>query len=155
MTGAAEAGPGPVAIIDVPARLAAVVRRQVRYSEMGDAQRRARPLLQAALRAAAVAPDGPPVTIWRPLEAGLVDYAPGLFVPRPIEEAGEISLLTLPAGQAAHLRLTGSYAGLPAAWERLFAGCEGRLRAGLNWEVYTRSETDSDAAETDLYVLLA
>lgn len=142
-----------VEIIDVAPRLAAVVRQPVGYAAMGDAQRKARPLLEAALRAADTVPDGPPLTIWRPLDAGLVDYAPGVFVPRAIAEAGEVSLLTLPAGQAAHLRLTGSYAGLPAAWERLFAGCAGRALAGLNWEVYTVA--DAEAPETDLYAMLA
>ena len=143
---------GQVDIVDVTPRLAAVVRQQVGYGDMGDAQRKARPLLDAALRAANIAPDGPRLTVWRPLDGGLVDYAPGLFIPRPIEEVGEVSLLTLPAGRAAHLRLTGSYAGLPGAWETLFAGCAGHARAGLNWEVYASSGPDGD--ETDLYALL-
>ncbi|AWN43614.1 GyrI-like domain-containing protein [Methylobacterium durans] len=77
-----------------------------------------------------------------------------MFVPRPVAATGEVSLLTLPAGRAAHLRLTGSYAALPAAWERLLAGCEGRARTGLHWEVYTASGPDGDAAETDLFALL-
>ncbi|WP_336485913.1 GyrI-like domain-containing protein [Methylobacterium nigriterrae] len=151
---ATSASMSPVRIVDVAPRLAAVVRRRVRYAEMGDAQRRARPLLEAALGAADVVPDGPPLTVWRPVDGGLVDYAPGLFVPRPIAATGEVSLLTLPAGQAAHLKLTGSYAGLPAAWERLFAGCEGRARTGLQWEVYTAAGANPEATETDLFALL-
>ena len=134
--------------------LVAVVRRAVGYTEMGDAQRRARPLLAAALSAADVMPNGPPLTVWRPLEGGLVDYAPGVSVARPITGTDEVSLLTLSAGRAAHLKLTGSYANLPAAWERLFVGCEGRARAGWQWEVYTAAGTDSEAAETDLFALL-
>ena len=145
----------PVRIIDVAPRLVAVVRRAASYAEMGSAQRRARPLLEAALRAAGVVPDGPPLTVWRPLDGGRVDYAPGVFVPRPIPAAGEVSLLTLPAGRAAHLKLTGSYASLPAAWEHLFAGCEGGARTGLRWEVYTAAGTNPDMAETDLFALLA
>jgi hypothetical protein len=143
----------PVRIIAVAARLVAVVRRSVSYAEMGDAQRRARPLLAAALRAADIVPDGPPLTVWRRLDDGRVDYAPGVFVPRAIAVAGEVSLLSLPAGQAAHLTLTGSYAGLPAAWERLFAGCEGRARTGLQWEVYKAAAADT--VETELFAQLA
>lgn len=141
-----------VMIIDMVPRLAAVVRQQVGYAAMGEAQRRARPLLEAALRAANIVPDGPHLTIWRPLGGGLVDYAPGVFVPTPIVESGEVSLLTLPAGRAAHLTLTGSYASLPAAWERLFEGCAGLSIAGLNWEVYNAA--GSDTSETILYALL-
>lgn len=147
-----NAANGEVSIIDVPPRLVAVVRCPVGYAQMGDAQRRARPLLQAALRTAGCSSDGPPLTVWRPLEGGLVDYAPGVFVPRPIPVAGEVSLLTLPAGQVAHLTLAGSYAELPAAWDQLFAGCAGRALAGLNWEVYTAQGADPT---TDLYTLLA
>jgi effector-binding domain-containing protein len=143
----------PVEIVDVAPRLAAVVRRRVGYAEMGDAQRRARSLLEAALRVADVVPDGPRLTVWRTLGGGLVDYAPGVLIPKPIPEAGEVSLLTLPSGRAAHLMLTGSYASLPAAWEQLFSGCAGRALAGLNWEVYTAA--GSDGGETDLYTLLA
>lgn len=142
----------PVEVVVVTPRLAAVVRQQVGYAGMGDAQRRARPLLDAALRAADISPDGPRLTIWRPLAGGLVDYAPGIVIPRPIAEAGQVSLLTLPAGRASHLKLTGSYADLPTAWEQLFAGCAEHALSGLNWEVYTGA--DSDGPETDLYVLL-
>ncbi|WP_162560903.1 hypothetical protein [Methylobacterium durans] len=67
---------GPIGIVDVAPRLAAVVRQRVGYAEMGRAQRHARSLLEAALRDAGVAPDGPPLTVWRPLDGGLVDYAP-------------------------------------------------------------------------------
>ena len=143
----------PVEIVTIAPRLAAVVRRQVGVAAMRDAQRRARPLLDAALRAAGVVPEGPRLTAWRTLEGGLVDYAPGVFVSRPIAEAGEVSMLTLPDGRAAHLRLTGSYAGLQAAWELLFAACASRPRAGLNWEVYT--DAGPEGGETDLYAMLA
>ncbi len=141
-----------VRIVEVAMRLVAVVRSPIGYAGMGDAQRRARPLLAAALRDAGIGPDGPSLTVWWPLEAGRVDYAPGVFLAPPIVETREVTLLTLPAGQAAHLTLTGSYGELPAAWERLFAGCTGRVRAGLNWEIYTVQ--GADAATTDLYTLL-
>ena len=148
-------GAGPVTIIGVERRFAAVVRQEVGYAEMANAQRRARKVLDARLRDAGIAPAGPALTVWRPLGAGLVDYAPGVFVATPVAGMGEVSLLTLPAGRAAHLRLSGSYENLPAAWERLFAGCEGHALAGLNWEVYTTPGAGPDAAETDLFALLA
>ena len=149
---AASSSFSPVTIVDVPTRFVAVVRRDVSFAEMGEAQRRARPLLQAALQAAEIAPASPPLTVWRMTGDGRVDYAPGVFVAQPLAATGEVSLLTLPAGQAAHLTLTGGYDQLPAAWERLFAGCAGRTRTGLNWEVYPAQ--NADAAKTDLYSLL-
>lgn len=118
------------------------------------AQRRARVALETALKAADVAPLGPHLTVWRMPSGGVMDYAPGVFVETPISGNGEVSSLTLPEGRAAHLRLTGSYAGLPDAWGRLFKGCEGRELSGLNWEIYTAPD-GSGTIQTDLYALLA
>lgn len=143
-----------VEIVDVEPRLAAVVRKRVPMAEMPDAQRRARATLEAALKTADVTPLGPNLTVWRMPEGGAIDYAPGVFVAEPLAEAGEVTSMTLPAGRAAHLRLTGSYAGLPDAWGRLFKGCAGHELSGLNWEIYTASDSSADS-RTDLYALLA
>ncbi len=144
----------PVEIVDVQPRLAAVVRKRVAMRDMPDAQRRARLVLETALKAADVAPLGPNLTVWRMPDGGSIDYAPGVFVAKPLEGIGEVSSFTLPEGRAAHLRLTGSYAGLPDAWGRLFKGCEGRELSGLNWEIYATSDCSAEI-HTDLYTLLA
>jgi effector-binding domain-containing protein len=137
-------------IVQVEQRLAAIVRKRVPFAEMGKAQREARALLDATLAAGNVQPDEHGLTVWRSPKDGMIDYAPGKFVSRPIEVSGEVSLFTLPQGKAAHLRLSGSYEGLPEAWRRLFEECDSRglERAGLNWEIYA-------PAETDIYTLLA
>ena len=144
----------PVEIVDVQPRFAAVVRKRVAMTDMPDVQRRARPALDTALKAAGVAPFGPNLTVWRMPDGGLIDYAPGVFIAKPLEGAGEVSSITLPEGRAAHLRLSGSYAGLPEAWNRLFKGCEGHELSGLNWEIYTASDSSTETL-TDLYALLA
>ena len=77
-----------------------------------------------------------------------------MFIAKPLEGTGEVSSITLPEGRAAHLRLSGSYAGLPEAWSRLFKGCEGRELSGVNWEIYTASDSSTET-HTDLYTLLA
>jgi effector-binding domain-containing protein len=87
-------------------------------------------------------------------EDGMIDYAPGVFVAKPLEGTGEVSSFTLPEGRAAHLRLTGSYTGLSDAWNRLLKGCEGRELSGVNWEIYTASDSSAEM-HTDLYALLA
>lgn len=144
-----------IRIEEVEARFALVVRRKVTFAEMGDAQRHARALLAAALRSAGAAPGGLNLTIWRPLPDGLVDYAPGVFVDAAFAADGETGMFELPAGHATRLTVTGSYADLPAAWQRLRAEAEVRGSAGLNWEVYTRSGSGPDDNETDLFALLA
>ena len=143
----------PVEIVDVQPRFAAVVRKRVAMTDMPDAQRRARLALETALKAAD-APFGPHLTVWRMPDGGLIDYAPGVFVAKPLEVTGEVSSITLPEGRAAHLRLSGSYAGLPEAWSHLFKGCEGRELSGMNWEIYTASDSSTET-HTDLYALLA
>lgn len=144
----------PVEIVDVRPQLAAVVRKRIAMKDMPDAQRRARLTLETALKASGVTPPGPNLTIWRMPDDGLVDYAPGVFVAKPLEGMGEVSTITLPEGRAAHLRLSGSYAGLPEAWGQLFKGCEGRGLSGVNWEVYTSLASETET-HTDLYALLA
>ncbi len=144
----------PVEIVDVQPQFAAVVRKRVPMADIPDAQRRARLALQTALKAADVAPLGPNLTVWRRPEGGSIDYAPGVFVAKPLAESGDISTITLPEGRAAHLRLSGSYAGLPEAWNRLFKGCEGRELSGVNWEIYTAADGAAET-HTDLYALLA
>jgi len=144
----------PVKIVDVEPRLVAVVRKRVALTDMSNAQRRARLALDAALKATDVTPLGPKLTVWRIPEDGVIDYAPGVFVARPLEGAGEVTSFKLPEGRAAHLRLTGSYTDLPDAWNRLFKGCGGQKLSGLNWEIYTASDSAAET-HTDLYALLA
>lgn len=145
---------GPVTTVEVVPRLAAVMRRTVGFAGMPEAQRRARTVVDAAVRAAGVALHGPWLTIWRRLDDGRIDYAPGRLIPEPIAEAGEVSLFTLPAGRAAHLTLTGSFAALPQAWETLFAARGEGGSAGLNWEIYADAELGPDRARTELFALL-
>ena len=79
---------------------------------------------------------------------------PGVFIAEPLEGSGDVSSITLPEGRTAHLRLSGSYVGLPEAWNRLFKGCEGYDLSGLNWEIYAAGNGSADT-HADLYALLA
>lgn len=146
-------------IAAVEPQLAAVVRKRVAFADIPAAQRAARAALDAALKAAEAHPAGPTLTVWRMPEAGVLDYAPGVFVDGDFlpgrGEQDSVTLFTLPRGRAAHLRVTGSYEALPEAWGRLFAGCQDQALAGLNWEIYTTPGSAQGTIETDLYALLA
>jgi effector-binding domain-containing protein len=142
-----------VSVIEVEPRLAALVRKRVPFARIPETQREAREALTTALDSANLQPAGPWLTVWRTPQDGLIDYAPGVFVPDGLDVTDEISLFTLPRGRAAHLRMVGPYEGLPDAWSRLFAGCAGVQLAGLNWEIYVPG-TSPDKNRTDLFALL-
>jgi effector-binding domain-containing protein len=115
-------------VVPVAAQATAIVRTEVLPSEMPGAQRRARSLLANALKDAGVDTPAQAFTMWRSGSHGKIDYAPGVFVPNPMKAAADVSLYTLPDGRAAYVKLTGSYAALPAAWQHLFASCKAQ-----NW----------------------
>jgi effector-binding domain-containing protein len=153
----AEAGitTSGVEIVAVQPQLAAVMRKRVPFASIPETQRQARAALSAAFEGAGVQPVGPWLTVWRTPQDGLIDYAPGVFVPEDTREMDGIELFALPQGRAAHLRLHGPYEGLPDAWGRLFAACNAHRLAGLNWEIYSVSNGGQEKIQTDLYAFLA
>jgi effector-binding domain-containing protein len=142
-------------IITVEPQLAAVMRKRVPFAGIPETQRQARAALSAAFENAGVTPVGPWLTVWRTPQGGLIDYAPGVFVPEDTREMDEIELFPLPQGRAAHLRLHGPYESLPEAWGQLFAGCNAHRLAGLNWEIYSVPDGGQAEIQTDLYAFLA
>ena len=154
---ATRGGPAQIEIVPVEPQLIAIIRNTVAFADLPRAQREARASLSAMLDEAGIADRGRTLTVWRPLQAGMIDYAPGVFVPEEFRVSGAVSLFTLPEGRAAHLRMRGSYADLPNAWERVFSGikAQGAVPAGLNWEIYAAPDVPPEEAETDLYAFLA
>ena len=144
-----------VEIIAVETQLAAVMRKRVPFASIPETQRQARAALSAAFEGADVQPVGPWLTVWRTPQDGLIDYAPGVIVPKDTREINGVELFALPQGRAAHLRLHGPYEGLPDAWSHLFAGCNAHRLAGLNWEIYSVSNGGQEKIQTDLYAFLA
>lgn len=154
MTGVGVTTSG-VEIISVEPQLVAVMRKIVPFAAIPETQRQARIAVSAALDSAGVQPLGPWLTVWRTPQGGVIDYAPGVFVPEDTRAMDGIELFTLPQGQAAHLRLQGPYEGLPEAWGRLFEGCNAHRLAGLNWEIYAVPNRGEQKIQTDLYAYLA
>jgi effector-binding domain-containing protein len=144
-------------VVPVAAQPTAIVRKEVLPSEMQAAQQHARALLADALKDAGAGTKAQAFTMWRPGANGKIDYAPGLFVPQSVKAAGDVTLYTLPAGRAAHVKLSAGYEALPKAWQHLFESCKAQKLelAGVNWEVYKDAEAGSGKNETDLYALLA
>jgi effector-binding domain-containing protein len=142
-------------IITVEPRLAALVRKRVPFAQIPETQRQARAVLAPALEHANIRPLGPWLTVWRTPQDGLIDYAPGVFVPEGTREMDGVDLFTLPLGHAAHLRLHGPYEGLPDAWARLFAASNAHPLAGLNWEIYSVPNGGQEKIRTDLYLFLS
>lgn len=144
-------------IVEVLPRRAAVVRQTVSMSQMPQAQRHARGELDTLVKSGAIVPASPPATIWRATDSGKVDYAPGIFIEKGFDASGNVTVLTLPGGRAAHVVLDGPYEELGAAWQRMFADCarEGIALSGLNWEVYAAPAAPGQQPRTELYSLVA
>jgi effector-binding domain-containing protein len=146
-----------VTIVHVKERLAIVVRKSIPFADMPGAQKEARAILQAELAAANVEPEAGHLTVWRPPQNGVIDYAPGRFVAEKFAVTRGASFLSLPEGRAAHLRLKGAYSQLPHAWQHLFDFCRAQnlQLAGLNCEVYAPEGAASETPQSDLYAFLA
>ena len=142
--------------IEVPPRLAAVVRQTVSMPQMPQAQRQARSAIDALVKSGVIVPASPPLTIWRAADGGKVDYAPGVFVETGFDASGDVSIFTMPAGRAAHFVLDGPYEELGSAWQHLFTACreQGLKLSGPNWEIYT-PPASTPHPRTELYSLLA
>jgi GyrI-like small molecule binding domain len=146
---------GPVRIVEVEAQITAVVPVSSPMEELPHAQRAAHATLEAVIPELDLEPLGLSLTAWKPPSVGILYMEPGFIVPRAFEGEGGVVCSGTPAGRAAHLTLTGSFAGLSEAWSKLFQWCaeNGHKTAGTNWEIYGARE-ESPTNKTELYALL-
>jgi hypothetical protein len=146
---------GPVRIVDVEAQITAVVPIIAPMGELPQAQMAARATLEEVVPALDLEPLGLSLTAWRPPSEGQLYMEPGFIVPRAFEDEGGVICSGTPAGRAAHMTLTGSFAHLGEAWQKLHAwvGEQGLKASGTNWEIYGDRE-ESPTNKTELYVLL-
>ena len=145
-------------IVTVERCLTVVVKAEVPFGEIPQAQRSARAKVDAILPSLDVGTIGRTCTRWTPPSNGKLQMEMGMIVERPFEAQGEVLPSELPAGRAAHFLLKGPFDGLPEAWETLFNWCRAQklTPAGVNWEIYSeRRSVDPSKLETELYVLLA
>jgi hypothetical protein len=145
-------------IVTVERYLTAVVKANVPFGEIPQAQRNARAKIDATLASLDVGALGRTCTRWTPPSNGKLPMETGTIVERPIQAKGEVVPSDLPAGRAAFFLMTGPFDGLPKAWETLFDWCNAQklTPAGVNWEIYSEwLGVDPSKLETKLYVLLA
>jgi len=95
---------------------------------------RPRGLLGAHTRMIGIVHDNPDVT---PPEK--VRYDAAIAVNRPVQPEGEFGVQELPGGRYALMQHRGPYAGLGAAYQRLYGG--GCQRAGINYAKRRRSKS--------------
>ena len=147
-----------VDVVDVPATRRAAVRHQGPYVEIGAAfgvleQKAAELGLGKEPDAIRVAiyyddPDGTPAAELRSVAA--------VSVPEDAD-IGDLDEARLPTGKYLRAEFTGHYAGLEAAWGRLYgeyvAAGGYAVRDGVNFEVYVNDHsTPPDQLRTDLYL---
>jgi effector-binding domain-containing protein len=138
-------------IVTVERRMTAVVKADVPFAQIPEAQRSARAKLQAVLPSLEAGPLGPTCTRWTPPANGKLPMEMGTIVARPVAAKDDVVPSDLPAGRAVHLSMKGPFDGLPGAWQTLFDWCkaEGLATAGINWEIYGAEQ------DAELYALLA
>jgi hypothetical protein len=144
-------------IVTVERQLTPVVKAKVPFAEIPQAQRAARAGIDAGLPSFDTGALGLTCTRWVPPQGGALDMEMGTIVTRPIAAKGEIVPSELPVGRAVHYVMAGPFDGMGAAWQKLFDWCQAeKLKpAGINWEIYGPTPTDSAQQETYLYALLS
>lgn len=138
-----------VHLIDVLEQPVAGVRQRVRMDELtGVFDTRFQEVL-AALHTAGRHPAGAPYARYRGEPTDTIDVEIGFPVDGPFTVTGDVVPGTLPAVRAAEAVHVGSYDGLPATYDEMFAWIS---EHGLNamdemWEVYESGmESDPDPA---------
>lgn len=146
---------GEASIVATAAQPVAIVSRDIGFAEIPATQQEASAKVAAATKAQNVA-GGSSFTRFAMLPGGRMRYEPGAFVFGPFRTEGDVKADILPAGRAAHVTLTGDFAGLQEAWPALmeWAASQKLDLAGVNWEVYAPNG-DPARQETRLYALLA
>jgi effector-binding domain-containing protein len=138
-------------IVTVERRPTAVIKADVPFAQIPQAQRSARGKLQTVLPTLEAGPLGPTCTRWTPPADGKLPMEMGTIVARSFAAKDDVVSSELPAGRAVHLPMIGPFDGLPGAWQTLFDWCkaQGLATAGINWEIY------GDGQDAELYALLA
>jgi effector-binding domain-containing protein len=150
-----DAGSPTVEILELDLVRVAAVRSLVAAEDVPDFMSDALSLVATALRAAGIAPSGPPFARYFAMGPDGLDMAAGFPVGEPLVEAGVVHPGELPAGPAAVATHVGPYGGLEAAWNALRrqAGALGRPLGDDPWEVYLvgpGSGVDEDEWQTEL-----
>jgi AraC family transcriptional regulator len=134
----ADAGSPPVEIVELEPVRVAVVRAVVAPEDVPDFMSDALAMVAGALRAAGLAPAGPPFARYFAQAADGLDMAAGFPVAEPFLGEGVVHPGELPGGPAAVATHVGPHGGLEGEWSVLRRRTDelGRPRGENPWEVY-------------------
>jgi len=146
-----------VEILEMPSVPLAVIRRQVRPTEVAGVVPECCGIVWQAVKAQKAAAGRHVALYWD----GSIRLEVGVELLGPFVDDGEVVQSATPAGTVASVAHLGPYGGLGAAHEAVRRWCtaHGRRLAGPSWEIYGhwRPEwnTDPSAIRTDVCYLLA
>ena len=144
-------------IVTVEPRHTAVVKANVGFADLRNAELSARAKIAGALPSLQIGTVGDRFTLYRMPKDGTMHLEPGVIVTRPFDSDGDVVHSQLPSGRAVMHVLVGPFDRLPQAWPALFSWCAnaGLKLEGAFWQIYGPTAIDPAKQETTLYALLA
>jgi len=148
--------PYQVRIHSAPLRHLAVVRRRLKWSELGGNLIQFLDRVYVQVRAGTVIQSGHNVFVYRDATKEGVTAEVGVEVSGPFEAIDEVVYSNTPAGEVASTLHIGPYSELGGAYDALVRWCQenNRPRAGTYWEVYGDWNEDPAKLETEVFYLL-
>jgi len=145
-----------ISVRSVAEQALAVVRSEIRHSEIGVRLRPLYDLVYESVHRGEIRPGGHNVILYRDRRPGTWDTEVGIQVASPFSDIGKIVCSRTPAGEVATCTHVGPYRELGLAHEALMDWCdrEGLRRTGLRWEVYGDWTADESKLRTDVFHLL-
>ena len=145
-----------IKIYSAATRHLAVVRRRLKWSDLGG---NLIPLLDrvyAQVRAGKVIQSGQNVFVYKDGTKDHVTVEVGVEVSGPFEDVEDIIYSSTPPGEVASTLHTGPYSRLGGAYDALIRWCREHHRAQANmyWEVYGDWEQDPARLQTEVVYLL-
>ena len=140
----------------VPSRHLAVIRRQLKWSELVP---NLIPLLDRVyiqVRAGTIVQGGHNVFVYRDATKDGVSVEVGVQVPDVFENVEDVVYSSTPSGEVASTLHVGLYSDLGNAYDALSQWCKDhrRRRANVYWEVYGDWEEDPTKLQTEVFYLL-
>jgi effector-binding domain-containing protein len=145
-----------VSVVRLEPTFIAAVRHRTTFAALPRDIRSYFDVVYAAVRDGAVKPSGHNVAIYRNASDQGVDVECGVHVATKFMDIGPVECRELPRGEAATTVHWGPYERLGEAHDRVASWAleNGRVRAGVVWEVYGDWNDDPAKVRTDIYHLL-
>ena len=149
--------PYTVRIHSVSARHLAVVRRRLKWSELGSNLISLLDRVYVQVRAGKVTQSGHNVFVYRDATKDGVTAEVGVEVSDPFETKDDVVYSSTPSGEVASTLHIGPYSDLGVAYDALNQWCKdhNRSRGNTFWEVYGDWNEDPNKMETEVFYLLA